>query len=73
MTPGRARTPRVLGPRFFSSSADEPYQRRPTDLLLAILGLAGVALLALLSPSGTDLEAAVEAVVSSLPDAVSWL
>ena len=73
MIPGRAQQARVSGPRFFSSSADEPYQRRPTDLLLVLLGLAGVVLLALLAPSGTDLEAAVEAVVSSLPGAVSWL
>ena len=73
MIPGRAEAARVSGPRFFSSSADEPYQRRPTDLLLALGGLAGVVLLALLAPSGTDLEAAVEAVVDSLPGAVSWL
>jgi uncharacterized protein (TIRG00374 family) len=73
VTQGRTEPARVSGPRFFSSSADEPYQRRPTDLLLALGGLAGVVILALLAPSGTDLEAAVEDVVSSLPGAVSWL
>jgi uncharacterized membrane protein YbhN (UPF0104 family) len=67
--------PRTLfaGPRFFSSAADEPYRRRPTDLLLALAGALVAVSLALLAPDGSVLGAAVQEAAESAPGSLAWL
>jgi uncharacterized protein (TIRG00374 family) len=62
---------RPTAPRFFSSAADEPHLRRPTDLLLALGGLLVV--LALVLGSDGDVEGQVQDLVAALPGVVSWL
>ncbi|NLV54832.1 MAG: flippase-like domain-containing protein [Acidimicrobiales bacterium] len=72
MSDGPADTPVPAGRRpvpvqVFATGEHEPVTRRPTDALLVIVGLLGLAVLAGLSSVASDLEADVVALVDRLP------
>lgn len=62
---------RALTPiRFFSSAADAPRARRPTDVLLLIVALIGVAIA--IAPDQADRGSATAAFIRSLPGFFGW-
>ena len=61
------------GLTFWSSAADAPRHRRPTDVGLAVAGLVAMALLAIAAPGPTDVDAAVAKTVASFPGLLTWL
>ena len=65
---------RVITPiRFFSSAADAPRARRPTDVMLLMLSLVGVATGIALAPDPTDPASVTAEFIRSLPGLFGWL
>jgi uncharacterized membrane protein YbhN (UPF0104 family) len=58
---------------FWSSAADAPRERRPTDAGLALGGAVILALLALAAPGPTDVDAKVAKAIASFPGVLAWL
>ncbi len=58
--------------RIFSSAADAPRARRPTDWLLLFGSLFGLALVTLVAPGPTELDTAVVGLVQALPGLAGW-
>jgi hypothetical protein len=61
------------GLTFWSSSADAPRERRPTDVGVAVAGLVVLALLSVAAPGPTDVDAKVAKVIASFPGLLTWL
>jgi uncharacterized membrane protein YbhN (UPF0104 family) len=59
--------------RMFSSSAQAPRQRRPSDVAGLVAGLAVLLLMAANAPGPTDVDLAVDAVFDELSGALGWL
>ena len=64
---------RVHLPRGFSSAADEARARRPTDILLLIVSLAGLAVFSLPAPGPTELDESLTALLEDLPGLAGWV
>lgn len=60
------------GATFWSSAADAPRERRPTDAGIAVLGTLAVALLSLAAPGPTDLDTKLTAAIAALPGLLGW-
>ncbi len=60
------------GATFWSSAADAPRERRPTDVGLAVLGVVAVALLSLAAPGPTDLDKKLKDAIAALPGLLGW-
>jgi uncharacterized membrane protein YbhN (UPF0104 family)/tRNA A-37 threonylcarbamoyl transferase component Bud32 len=58
--------------RFFSSSADAPRARRPTDVVLFVVSLIGIVITAALAPDPSD-ASATASFLGSLPGLLGWL
>jgi hypothetical protein len=58
--------------RIFSSASDAPLARRPTDVVLLVACIIGVALLSIPAPGPTSLDPAVTDLVKQLPGLVGW-
>lgn len=63
---------RLTGLRFYSSQADAPRVRRPTDVMMVLLGLLFIGTAAFVAPGPTDLDNALDALIKELPGFVSW-
>ena len=61
------------GMAFWSSAADAPRERRPTDVGVAVTGLAVLALLTIAAPGPTDVDAKVAKAIASFPGLLTWL
>jgi len=61
------------GLTFWSSSADAPRVRRPTDVGVAVVGLAVLALLSVAAPGPTDIDAKVAKAIASFPGLLTWV
>lgn len=59
--------------RMFSSAAQAPRTRRPTDVVALVIGLVVVALTTAQAPGPTALDTALTAVVDVSSDALGWL
>src|SRR5512139_3888311 len=59
--------------RMFSSSAQAPRQRRPSDVAGLVVGLAVLVWMATNAPGPTDADLAVEAVFDELAGVLGWL
>ena len=59
--------------RMFSSSAQAPRQRRPSDVAGLVGGLAVLLWMAANAPGPTDVDLAVEAVLDDLTGVLGWL
>lgn len=57
--------------RFFSSAADAPRARRPTDVVLCVVSIATIATTAALAPDPKDTSTAA-AFIQSLPGLFGW-
>ena len=60
------------GATFWSSAADAPRERRPTDAAIVVLGAAAMALLSVAAPGPTDLDTKVVAAIKELPGLLGW-
>jgi uncharacterized membrane protein YbhN (UPF0104 family) len=58
--------------RFFSSAADAPRARRPTDAMLFIASLAGLATATVLAPDPSGSASATSDFIRSLPGLFGW-
>jgi len=58
--------------RFFSSAAAAPRARRPTDVVLFIVSVVGLAIAILLAPDSADPGSATATFLRSLPGLVGW-
>jgi len=58
--------------RFFSSAAAAPRARRPTDVVLFITSVIGVAIAAVLAPDAADSTSATSTFLRSLPGLLGW-
>jgi uncharacterized membrane protein YbhN (UPF0104 family) len=58
--------------RIFSSAADAPRARRPTDWLLAILSTLGILLVTIPAPGPTAIDTATANFIQSLPGLFGW-
>jgi uncharacterized membrane protein YbhN (UPF0104 family) len=58
--------------RVFSSAANAPRARRPTDWLLLFGSLLGLALVTLVAPGPTEVDTAVAGLVQALPGLAGW-
>ena len=63
----------VRGFRVFSSAADAGRVRRPTDVVLLILGLLGAIALILLAPGPSALDQSLSSMITSLQLYTGWL
>jgi uncharacterized membrane protein YbhN (UPF0104 family) len=63
---------RLTGLRFFSSLADAPRVRRPTDVMLLALGLLTVVAAAVVAPGPTSFDKALTALIAELPGFATW-
>ncbi|HET9248834.1 MAG TPA: hypothetical protein VFP13_02680, partial [Actinomycetota bacterium] len=61
-----------LSVRFFSSSADAPRSRRPTDLILFFLAAVTLGLVSLFAPDPTAADARFTQLVEDLPGLLGW-
>jgi uncharacterized membrane protein YbhN (UPF0104 family) len=61
-----------LSVRFFSSSADAPRARRPTDLVLFLLAAVTLGLVSLFAPDPTAADARFTELVKDLPGFLGW-
>ncbi len=59
--------------RVFSSAADAPRARRPTDVLLLVASVLVVVSLAFAAPGPTSLDNALVSVANALPSWLDWL
>ena len=57
--------------RFFSSAADAPRARRPTDVVLCVVSIAAIATTAALAPDPKD-TSTTAAFIQSLPGLFGW-
>ena len=57
---------------MFSSAADAPRSRRPTDVVLLVLTVVTVAVLAFPAPGPTSIDSLVTGLVRSLPGLFGW-
>lgn len=57
--------------RFFSSAADAPRARRPTDVVLCVVSIAAIATTAALAPDSKD-TSTTAAFIRSLPGLFGW-
>lgn len=64
---------RVQLPRGFSSAADEARARRPTDILLLILALVGLAICSASAPGPTEIDESLTAFLQDLPGLAGWV
>jgi uncharacterized protein (TIRG00374 family) len=65
--------PRELaGVRIFSSAPHAPRARRPTDAVLLVLAIIGMAALSVPAPGPTQLDTAVSELVATLPGLAGW-
>ena len=70
---GRRLISRAITPiRFFSSAAAAPRARRPTDVVLFIASVVGIAIALLLAPDPADSGSATSAFLRSLPGLLGW-
>ena len=70
----RRRLSRVITPiRFFSSAADAPRARRPTDAMLLLVSLVGLASAIALNPDPADSGSITAEFIRSLPGLFGWL
>ena len=60
------------GIRLFSSAADAPRSRRPTDVVLLVLTVLTVAVLSFPAPGPTSIDSLVTGLVRSLPGLFGW-
>ena len=58
---------------FWSSAADAPRERRPTDVGVAVAGLVVLALLTIAAPGPTDVDTKVAKAIASFPGLLTWL
>lgn len=76
-TEGAASRPRRglwrSGLTFWSSTADAPRERRPTDIGVAVAGLVVLGLLAVAAPGPTDVDANVAAAIATFPGLLTWV
>ena len=63
---------RPLDVRIFSSAADAPRARRPTDALLFVLAVLGIVALSIPAPGPTAIDTATANLVAELPGLVGW-
>ena len=63
---------RFVPARIFSSAADAPRARRPTDWLLLIGALLGILIVTIPAPGPTSLDTAVGQVVKAMPGLFGW-
>ena len=61
-----------LSVRFFSSSADAPRARRPTDLVLFFVAVVTLGLVSLFAPDPTAADARFTELVKDLPGLLGW-
>lgn len=59
--------------RMFSSAAQAPRHRRPSDVVLLVVGLIVVALTTVNAPGPTSVDVAIGAVLEELSGALGWL
>jgi uncharacterized membrane protein YbhN (UPF0104 family)/tRNA A-37 threonylcarbamoyl transferase component Bud32 len=59
--------------RMFSSSAQAQRLRRPTDVVLLVIGVLVVALTTMSAPGPTSIDVALGAVIDELSGALGWL
>lgn len=59
--------------RMFSSATRAPRQRRPTDVVLLLVGLFVTAVLTLQAPGPTALDLTIDDMFQQLPGALGWL
>jgi uncharacterized membrane protein YbhN (UPF0104 family) len=57
---------------FWSSSADAPRVRRPSDAAVAVIGLVAIGLLAISAPGPTDSDSQIAEAIASLPGLLGW-
>jgi uncharacterized membrane protein YbhN (UPF0104 family) len=70
---GRGLLSRAMTPiRFFSSAAAAPRARRPTDVVLFIISVVGIAIALVLAPDPADSGSATSAFLRSLPGLLGW-
>ena len=70
---GRRLLSRAVTPiRFFSSTSAAPRARRPTDVVLFITSLVGVAIALALAPDPADSASATSTFLRSLPGLLGW-
>jgi uncharacterized membrane protein YbhN (UPF0104 family) len=70
---GRRLLSRAVTPiRFFSSAAAAPRARRPTDVVLFIASVVGIALALVLAPDPADSGSATSTFLRSLPGLLGW-
>ena len=60
------------GIRLFSSAADAPRSRRPTDVVLLVLTVLTVGVLSFPAPGPTSIDSLVAGLVRSLPGLFGW-
>jgi hypothetical protein len=63
---------RLTGLRFYSSQVASPRVRRPTDVMLVVVGLLVIGVAAFIAPGPTDLDNAIVSLIKELPGFVSW-
>jgi hypothetical protein len=61
------------GMRFWSSAADAPRERRPTDVGVAVVGIVVLTVLTLAAPGPTDTDTKVANAIASFPGLLTWL
>ena len=61
------------GMTFWSSAADAPRERRPTDVAVMVGGLVILLLLTVAAPGPTDVDAKVATAIASFPGLLTWL
>jgi uncharacterized membrane protein YbhN (UPF0104 family)/tRNA A-37 threonylcarbamoyl transferase component Bud32 len=69
---GRLLSRAITPIRFFSSAAAAPRARRPTDVMLLIASVVGVAITTVLAPDPADRASATTAFLRSLPGLLGW-
>lgn len=60
------------GATFWSSAADAPRERRPTDAGIVVLGVVAVALLSIAAPGPTELDKKLKDAIAALPGLLGW-
>jgi uncharacterized membrane protein YbhN (UPF0104 family)/tRNA A-37 threonylcarbamoyl transferase component Bud32 len=58
--------------RIFSSASDAPKARRPTDVVLLVISVIGVATLALVAPGPTEIDGTLSELIQELPGLLGW-
>ncbi|MFZ0323007.1 MAG: lysylphosphatidylglycerol synthase transmembrane domain-containing protein [Actinomycetes bacterium] len=72
MTVQDGRLSGLVPTRIFSSAADAPRSRRPTDWLLLFGSVVGLALITIPAPGPTAIDTATAAFLQSVPGLVGW-